>query len=474
MSLCFYNTITRRSEEFLPLEGGRVRMYHCGPTVYSSPTIGNFRSFLLGDLLRRYLEYRGYQVLQVMNITDVGHIRDDQDEGEDKIEVAARRERLDPWAIAERYTQEFLHGVEWLHLKKAHHYPRATQHIAQMIALIEKLLAKGYAYIAESGTIYFEVNRFAPYGTLSANILDGLMTGARIEENPEKRDPRDFALWKIDPHHLMQWDSPWGRGFPGWHIECSAMSMHYLGPSFDIHTGGEDNIFPHHECEIAQAEAATGRTFVRYWLHARHLLVEGQKMAKSAGNYITLKELEEQGHSGAAVRLMLIRAHYRQQLNFTLEGLREAQVVVDRLENLVQRLEETAAEGEAVDEVRNLIESEKRAFCAALDDDLNISPALAALHEIVSEANRREPKGADAQAFLDAIQEIDSVLGLLHGGRAILPEEIEKLIAEREQARKRKDYATADRIRGELRARRIELMDTKEGVRWRRVRGQTA
>src|SRR3972149_2047156 len=291
MTLKLYNTYSKKLEEFTPIEDGKVKMYNCGPTVYSHPHIGNFRSFIFADVLHRYLEYSGYKVTQVMNITDVGHLTlDDVEAGEDKLEAAAKREKKDPYQIAEFYMNEFFELAKLLNLLPAYKYPRATEHIKEQITLAEELIKKSYAYVV-GGNVYFDVTKFAKYGKLSGNTLTQLKAGARIEVNTEKRNPMDFALWKNDPKHIMQWDSPWGKGFPGWHLECSAMSMEYLGETIDIHTGGEDNIFPHHESEIAQSESATGKQFVRYWLHCRHLLVDGKKMSKSEGNFYSVQDI---------------------------------------------------------------------------------------------------------------------------------------------------------------------------------------
>ena len=490
MAIRFYNTMTRKTEEFLPLgrrpdavenggprdrdprAGQYVRMYHCGPTVYSSPHIGNFRSFLLGDVLRRFLEYRGFDVHQVMNITDVGHLLDDADEGEDKLEVAARKEKVDPMAIAARYTDEFFVGVDDLGFKRAHEYPRATDNVPQMIEMIEKLIEKGYAYVTESGNVYFDVSKFERYGELSANSIDDLVAGHRVETKAEKKSPVDFALWKRDPHHLMQWPSPWGEGFPGWHIECSAMSRRYLGDTFDIHTGGEDNIFPHHECEIAQSEAANGVPFVRMWLHARHLLVNGEKMSKSQGNFFTLQDLKDRGFSGLAVRHALSRVHYRQPMNFTLEGMSEAQATIDKLTETARRLREGADfDEDESPELPTFIEETRTEFVEAMSEDLNVSAALAAVHKVVSHANRTEAKGSNARTLLSLLEEFDSVLGFLEKTEEILPEQIEEQIRLRQEARANKDWATADRIRDELKAQNIEIMDSPDGkIRWRRTR----
>jgi cysteinyl-tRNA synthetase len=325
MTLHLHNTLARSKQEFAPVEPGRVRMYNCGPTVYGRAHIGNFRAFLFADVLRRWLELSGYDVRQVMNITDVGHVRDDDpDSADDKMDAAARRERQDPWQIAEKYTDLFLKDVDALGIRRAHHYPRATQHIAGMIAIIERLVASGHAYRV-GGNVYYDVSRFPGYGRLSGNTAEDLLAGARIEVNEEKRDARDFALWKTDARHIMQWDSPWGRGFPGWHIECSAMSRALLGEgTLDIHTGGEDNVFPHHECEIAQSEGAFGVPFVRFWMHTRFLQVDGGKMSKSLGNLYSVDDIAARGYPPAALRFAMLRGHYRQVLNFTWETMEQS------------------------------------------------------------------------------------------------------------------------------------------------------
>ncbi|MGQ0551720.1 MAG: cysteine--tRNA ligase [Planctomycetota bacterium] len=488
MALALHNSLTRRLEAFAPQTAGHVRMYHCGPTVYSAAHIGNFRAFVFADVLRRWLELSGYQVSQVMNITDVGHARDDDpDAGEDKMDAAARRERLDPWKIAEKYTALFLQDVDALGIRRAHHYPRATQYIPQMIAIIEKLIAAGHAYVvpASGGSeVYFSVPSFPAYGRLSGNTGDDLLAGARVDVREAKRDPRDFALWKWDPHHVMQWDSPWGRGFPGWHIECSAMSRALLGEgTLDIHTGGEDNVFPHHECEIAQSEGAFPGPFVRYWLHTRFLQVDGGKMSKSLGNLYTVDQLKALGHAPVALRFLLLRAHYRQVLNFTLEGLEQAAAAVRRLRIFAEELEaaageaatpaqpapNTAALGHAPSYVRDALAK----FQAGMDDDLNVSAALDGVFSLLNEANRARPQGAEAAATLAALRHCDQVLGVLEVRPAALDAEIEALIAQRDAARSRKDFAAADALRAQLAALGIEILDGKSGARWRRTGVQT-
>ncbi len=342
-----FNTYTRRKEEFEPIEPGKVRMYNCGPTVYNFAHIGNARAFVFADVLRRTLEYFGCPVTQIMNITDVGHMTSDADAGEDKMAKAAREQKKDPWQIAEFYTKAFLEDIRTLNIQPAFKYPRATEHIPEMIALIERLIGNGHAYVV-NGNVYYDISTFPRYGRLSGNTIEQLEAGARIEVNPEKRHPADFALWKQDPKHIMQWDSPWGRGFPGWHIECSAMSVKYLGEQFDIHTGAEDNIFPHHESEIAQSEGATGKVpWVKYWMHARFLLVNGQKMSKSLGNFFTLRDLLEKGCDPMAVRYVLMSTHYRQPLNFTLESVEAAKDSIRRLKDFRIRLKEAGAKADS-------------------------------------------------------------------------------------------------------------------------------
>ena len=485
MALVLHNTLTRRKELFVPVSPGRVRMYNCGPTVYGRAHIGNFRAFLFADVLRRWLELSGYEVTQVMNLTDVGHVRDDDpdttDATADRIMVAARREQLDPWKIAEKYTALFFQDVAALGLRPAHHYPRATQYIPQMLAIIERLLETGHAYRVD-GNVYYAVATFPGYGQLSGNTGDELLAGARVEVNEQKRDPRDFALWKTDPHHLMQWDSPWGRGFPGWHIECSAMSRALLGEgTLDIHTGGEDNIFPHHDCEIAQSEGAFGVPFVKYWMHTRFLQVDGGKMSKSLGNLYTLDDTAARGFPPAALRFLLLRAHYRQVVNFTWESLEQSAAAVRRLRLFAAELEEAAggapppsaagASAAASAEASApawLTEAVAR-FDQGLDDDLNVSAALDGAFSLLNEANRLRPTGPQAAAALAALRRFDQVLGVLEAAPESIDAEVEALIARRNEARARKDFAAADAIRRQLAERGIELLDGKDGVKWRRT-----
>jgi cysteinyl-tRNA synthetase len=467
MPIQFYNTLTNRKEEFAPLEPGKVRMYNCGPTVYMYAHIGNFRSFMLADLLRRYFDYKGLEVEQVMNITDVGHLTSDADEGEDKLERAARTEQKDPWQIAEFYMNAFFEDVDALNIKRATVYPRATEHVDDMIRTVETLIEKGHAYVV-NGCVYYDVTTFPDYGKLSGNTLDRLQAGARLDVNEDKKDPHDFSLWVTDPTHLMKWESPWGVGYPGWHLECSTMSQKYLGDTIDIHTGGEDNIFPHHECEIAQSEGATGVPFVRFWLHTRFLQVEGQKMSKSLGNFFTLKDLLEKGLDPMAIRYTLLSSHYRQSMNFTLEGVEASAAAIKRLKDFIANVEQATGDGENA-EVATLIENVETDFEAALDDDLNIAGALGHLFDFVREVNKLDVSQADGAKCAAAVRKFDTILGVLPAAEEhVLDDDVQKLVDERQAARKNRDFARADAIRDQLLAQGIVLEDTPGGVRWKR------
>jgi cysteinyl-tRNA synthetase len=490
--LRLYNSLTKKKEIFVLLslknkkqsQGKNkkiVTMYNCGPTVYDYVHLGNLRSFLFADLLRRYLEWKGYQVKQVMNITDVGHMRADIDVGEDKIEETARRERKSPWAIAAFYTRAFFRDIRRLNIKPAWKYPRATQHIKEMVNLIEKLLKKRVAYQV-NGSVYFDLSKFPRYGKLSGNTVTDLVAGGRVGLNPEKKNPYDFALWIEDSLHLMKWRAPWSikGGYPGWHIECSAMAMHYLGKTIDIHTGGEDNKFPHHECEIAQAESATGKTFVRFWLHVKHLLVEGQKMAKSLGNFYTLDDILQRGFSSKALRYLLLSAHYRDTLNFTFDSLKSAEEAVKRLEELVLKLLWREKNFKKIKQlvlkdkqkrirniVRQLIKKTRQGFEEALDDDLNTPQALACLFQFIQELNViffeiQERK--IIKAVRELLLDFDEVLGLgLEKIRFICPQGIQKLAEDREKARREKDWLKADALREKIKKHGYLIEDTPVG-----------
>jgi cysteinyl-tRNA synthetase len=474
--LKLYNTLTKKKEIFKPLKKGIVTLYNCGLTVYDYAHIGNLRAFTFADILRRHLEYKGFKVRQVMNFTDVGHMFEDVDIGEDKMEAAAKKEKKDPWTIADFYIQVFLEDSKKMNFEEPMVRPKATDHIQEMIDLVQKLIRKGYAYVV-NGSVYFDAAKFKNYGKLSGNTIEKLKLGAggRVEFNPDKKNQFDFALWINDPKHIMNWKSPWcEKGYPGWHIECSVMAMKYLGETIDIHTGGVDNLFPHHENEIAQSEAATGKKFVNYWLHIEHLLVEGGKMAKSLGNFYTLRDLLAKGYDPKAVHYLLMSTHYRQQLNFTFEGLEAAKNALDRLVNFVRRL--MGADGSGCGEkIRALTNDAQRRFEEAMDDDLNISVALAALFDFVREVNKllddnMLSKG-EAEEVYELMMRFDKVLGVIGEikRKEKLPKEAEELILKREEARKAKDWEAADKIREQLGSIGIIIEDTPQGVKWKIV-----
>ena len=469
-----HNSLTGTVEEFVPVHEGEVRMYNCGPTVYKRQHVGNFRAFAMADLLRRSFEFIGLRVTQIMNITDVGHLTEDDladAQGEDKLQREALRRALDPWQIAREEEQHFKEDLAALRILPAHVYPRATDHVPEMIAMIQSLLESGHAYQVD-GNVYFDVRSFPSYGALSGNTLEELAAGAsgRVEERGDKRHPQDFALWKCDPKHLMQWDSPFGRGFPGWHIECSAMSRKYLGDTLDIHTGGPDNKFPHHECEIAQSESVTGRTFVRFWVHCGWVEIGGRKMSKREGKLYTIPELIEMGYAGPDVRLFLIKQHYRAPLPFDLALLDEAKRIRAKLNNFVHH--EMRERPEAPDQpgLAEAVAVVRRDFRSALEDDLNTSAALAALHAFMTTVNRLAPGRADAERAVALMRELDAVFGILDEfpEAADADPEIDALVAERDAARRARDFGRADAIRDELDARGFELLDTPQGTRWRR------
>lgn len=465
----FFNTLTRTKEKFVPIDEGRVRMYTCGPTVWDFAHIGNFRTFVFEDLLRRWLEYRGLVVTQVMNLTDV----------DDRTIGASQKAgiRLDEYTA--KFIKAFFEDVVTLNIEKAEVYPRATEHVPEMVNLIKRLMEKGYAYRGEDGSVYYDISKFKDYGRLSKVNLSELKSGARVKvDEYAKEEAQDFALWKAwdKADGDVFWETEVGKGRPGWHIECSAMAMKYLGETLDIHTSGVDNMFPHHENEIAQSEAATGKRFVNYWMHSEHLLVEGKRMGKRFGNYYTVRDLTEKlGHDPKAVRYILLSTHYRQQFNFTFEGLAAAKSTVDRLANFMFRLKDTNGTGSnrKADELANVL---KKNFEEAMDDDLNIGIALAALFDFVREINALIDAGklskSEAQYITDLMKGFDKVLGVLGETETHdeLPEKARALIEEREKARKAKNYARADEVRQELKTMGFLIEDTAEGVKWRRER----
>jgi cysteinyl-tRNA synthetase len=477
MPLRFYNTLTRREEEFVPLSEGKVGMYCCGPTVYAPPHVGNMRTFFLADVLHRYLEYRGYEVRFVMNLTDV----------DDKTIRGALRDGVQLEDYVEPFVAALFDSLDALGIERADLYPRATAYVPQMIDIIRRLEQRGLAYESE-GSVYYDISEFADYGRLSRVDVSAGRRGERVlNDEYDKDDVRDFVLWKgmkpEDETVGAVWDTPWGPGRPGWHIECSAMAMHELGETFDIHAGGVDLTFPHHEDEIAQSEGATGKPFVRYWLHGEFLQMDGEKMAKSLGNFFSLQDLVERGVKASAIRYLFLTAHYRSKLNFTFEALESAEQGVRRIRAARERLRSHPAvlHPQPSDEpaLHRAVDAALAGFAAAMDQDLNTSVALSELHALVNAVNARlEALGqgavseAERDAALEAFDRMDSVFGFLRvadreaqvdGGLAVW---VEERIAARQAARKARDFALADAIRQEIAARGVVVEDTAQGPRW--------
>jgi cysteinyl-tRNA synthetase len=465
MALRFYNTLTQQVEPFAPLSDNVVRMYTCGPTVYNYVHIGNLRTFTFQDILRRWLRAHGYQLDHVMNITDV----------EDKIirNAAAQHKSIGEYTAV--YTQAFLEDCATLRLEKPERLVMATHHIDDMVEAIQKLGERGFTYLSD-GSVYYRISSFPSYGRLSHNDFSGIRAGARVDvDEYDKADARDFVLWKARKDGEPAWESPLGAGRPGWHIECSVMAMKYLGETLDIHTGGVDLTFPHHENEIAQSEALTGKPFVRFWLHAEHLGIDAQKMSKSAGNFYTLRDLVKMDYAPEAVRYLLASVPYRKKLNFTFEGLKAAATSIDRLRNYKLRLETAKFPLGTNEKLEQRTLAARKAFDEALDDDLNTAEALAAAFEYVRDTNTamdaREFLAGNTVGALEFLTWFDSVFDVLTpsakpGG--LSDAEVDALVAERNTAKKVKDFGRADRIRDELSALGIILEDTKEGVRWKR------
>ncbi|NWG14384.1 MAG: cysteine--tRNA ligase [Acidobacteria bacterium] len=465
--LRLYNTLTNAKEELKTVEEGVVRLYTCGPTVYDYAHIGNFRTFVFQDLLRRYLRFRGYRVIHVMNITDV----------DDRIIQNAREQGMSLEEYTAKYTAAFIEDSRTLRIELPELMPRATDHIPEMVALIKKLEANGYAY-RRDGSIYFNISRFPGYGRLSKTDFRGIQTGARVDTDKyDKENARDFALWKAAKKGEVFWETEIGPGRPGWHIECSAMSMKYLGETFDIHCGGADLVFPHHENEIAQSEGATGKPFVRLWLHSEFLIVDGEKMSKSLGNQFTLRDILAGGHSPEAIRYLLLSSHYRKQLNFTADGLRQAQASIQRLEDFLQRMSEVAVEEAPRPDFAEAVAGARRDLVEAMDDDLNTSAALAVVYDFIRSTYQRmdqqELGGGDANAAIEFVRDLDGIFAVLPPEAELVDDEILRKIEERSEARKRRDFAESDRIRDWLLAKGIRLEDTREGTRWKRVRSRT-
>ncbi|MBP5357420.1 MAG: cysteine--tRNA ligase [Clostridia bacterium] len=450
-----FNTLTRKKGELIPINDNLVKMYSCGPTVYSRAHMGNMRAYIFMDTLRRVIKFNGYNLLGVMNITDVGHLTSDADEGEDKMEKAAKKTGKSPWEIAEHFTDLFLKDIARLNIERPEVIAKATDHIPEMLSFVEGLVEKGYGYETSDG-IYFDIAKFPSYGKLSGNShLDDNIAGARVDVNTEKHTPADFALWKKAPkEHIMQWDSPWGRSYPGWHIECSAMGRKYLGDTFDIHTGGVDHIPIHHENEIAQSEALLGHPAVNYWMHVEFMQVDGKKMSKSLGNTYTLDELEEKGYSPMSFRYFCLNTHYRKKLNFTFEGMESAKIAYSRLKALV---DESKASSQQADE--KIISEFKENFLNAVNDYLNIPLGLGHLWMLL--------KNPPAKNIYEAVIWADKVLGLSldkdESSELTIPEEVKAIAEERLAARKEKNWAKSDELRNKLSELGYMVKDSKDG-----------
>ena len=474
MSIRVYNSLTGKKEPFIPIEPGKVRMYVCGPTVYDLSHIGHARSAIAFDVIYRYLSYRGYSVLYTRNYTDV----------DDKIIERARAENIAPQQLAERYIAAYDEDMEALGVRLPTYRPRATETIPEMIDAIKTLIDKGYAYVA-GGDVYYSVRKFSGYGKLSGKKIEELEAGARVEVDERKQDPLDFALWKESKPEEPWWDSPWGRGRPGWHIECSAMCRKYLGDTIDIHGGGKDLIFPHHENEIAQSEALTGKPFVRYWLHNGFVNIDREKMSKSLGNILTIRDALKL-HSPESIRLFVLSSHYRSPVEYSHATLKEAEAKTERLYRTVERIKEQFPEALTLTPPRRRVEERLQPFIDALDDDFNTARAIGLVFEEVLRANRlmdaasHTDKGTATEELaitMALFKEVSDILGILQRSpeeyfntlksHAPIPvEEINSLIKEREEARRRRDYARADAIRDELKKKGIIVEDTPEGTRW--------
>lgn len=455
--IVLYNTLGRKLEEFVPMEEGLVKMYCCGPTVYAFAHIGNLRTYLFEDILRRSLEYVGYKVKHVMNITDVGHLTSNEDFGEDKVEKSAKTTGMTAWELVKFYMDAFVADLGKLNIEMPEVLPRATEHIEEQLQMVLELEKRGFCYKTSDG-IYFDISKWSYYGVLSGQKLEDKLAGVRVEENREKRNPADFAVWKFSPegqHRQMEWDTPWARkGFPGWHIECSAMSMKYLGKHFDIHCGGVDHIPVHHENEIAQSEATTGEKYVNYWIHGEFMMVDGKRMGKSEGNAFLLKDLAEKGFDPMVYRYLNLGIHYRMQLNFTWEALKAAETALNRLRIQVQGMKERAAG------VGMINVGFKERFEMAIGNDLNTSEALSLVWELVKSDLADEDK-------LATILDFDRVLGLELGEKVEkvldIPNEVEELLQKRILARKEKNFGESDRLRDEIKRLGFLVKDSAKG-----------
>lgn len=488
MELKFYNSLTRKKEEFIPIQEGKAGMYVCGPTVYGDAHLGHAKSYISFDIVVRYMRYLGLDVTYIQNITDVGHLTDDADEGEDKLAVAARKQRIHPMALAEHFTASYFQDMDLLNCVRPDISPRASGHISEQIEMAQTLIEKGFAYEI-GGSVYFDVSKFPEYGKLSGRKVEDMQSGHRIQVASEKRHPADFALWKkAEPNHIMQWNSPWGKGYPGWHLECSVMSMKYLGETIDIHGGGLENKFPHHECEIAQSEAANGCQFVRYWLHNNMVTVDGTKMGKSLNNFINLKQVYTGEHerltraySPIAARMLVLNSHYRSPLDFSDAALTSAQSGLDRITAAVKAIRkaiESAKSGELDSEIEKRLEECKAKFEIAMNDDINTSVALSMIYEMVKVANEALANSAtketlvaiDAQMRLLGGDVLGVVLDEYDSGDSdddgLLDHLMGFIIEQRAEARETKNWDMADKIRDTMTEFGVVFKDSPDGTTW--------
>lgn len=483
MAFVIYNSMTRQKEEFIPREPGKVGMYVCGPTVYGPPHLGHAKSYITFDVLAKHLRRSGYKVRYVQNITDVGHLTDDADSGEDKIQKQARIDKVHPWEIVDKWTRQYMNDMEKLKLAHPNFYVRASQHIPEQIEAIEELVQKNHAYVVD-GNVYFDVESFPEYGKLSGRRLEDQKEAVRVEGRGEKRNPKDFALWKkAEESHILKWNSPWGVGYPGWHIECSVMANKYLGVSFDIHGGGLENKFPHHECEIAQSECVHEKPFCRYWMHNNMVTVDGIKMGKSLGNFKTCEDLLSK-HTPEAIRVFLLSTHYRSPSNYTEEAIEAAAVGLSRLSQLYQALNEIISAGEASkssmadEQILKICEKAEAEICERLNDDLDTPGAIAKIYGLVSDVNRIIAADKISSAMANKVIETlknwaGDILGILpdsENNKSDLNIEplMDLVIDFRANMKSQKRYDVADSIRDKLKEAGIVIEDTKSGVRWKK------
>ena len=460
--LKIFNSMTRKKEEFVPVHSGEARIYACGPTVYNYFHIGNARPFIVFDTLRRYLEYRGYKVTFVQNFTDI----------DDKMIKAANEQGITVKQLGEHFIEEYFKDAKGLNIRPATVHPKATEHIEDIIRLISRLIEEGHAYVAENGDVYYDTESFKDYGKLSGQDLDDLEMGARIEVNDVKKNPMDFALWKAKKPGEPAWESPFSEGRPGWHIECSAMSQKYLGDTFDIHGGGQDLKFPHHENEIAQSEGATGKTFANYWMHNGYINIDNRKMSKSLGNFFTVRDISKE-FDLLAVRLFMLSSHYRNPINFSRDLIVQAEAALSRIANCRENLRFVAEAGKSEAKKALDLESFRQRFIDAMDDDLNTADAIGVIFDLVKELNTAFSQGGDAAQAKEGLGMLDELLGVLglikEEREEEIPSEIQALAEARAEARKAKDWARADAIRDQLKEAGYELKDTPEGVKITRV-----